>query len=82
MKQSDSGKRWQHPMPDDDGGEEFAAGSKYDEILQKCYLCGRMITSGVLLYQVQGSTEEFDSQQCIEDLKRYRLPYIGQRGRE
>ena len=68
-------------MPVDDVLEEFAAGSKYDEILQKCYLCGQMITSGVILYQVEGSTQEFDSQQCIEDLARYRLPYIGQRGR-
>ena len=69
-------------MPDDDALEEFAAGSQYDEILKKCYLCGRMITSSVILHQVEGSTEEFDSRNCIEDLKRYRLPYIGQRGRE
>ena len=69
-------------MPDNDVLEEFAAGSTYDEILQKCYLCGRMITSGVILHQVEGSIQEFDSQQCIEDLKRYRLPFIGERGRE
>ena len=69
-------------MPDDDAREEFAAGSKYDEILQKCYLCGRMVTSGVILHQVEGSAQEFDSQQCIEDLERYRLPFIGPRGRE
>ena len=69
-------------MPNEDAQEEFASGSKYDEILQKCYLCGRMITSGVILHDVEGSIQEFDSQQCIEDLKRYRLPYVGQRGRE
>lgn len=69
-------------MPDDDVLEEFAAGSTYDEILQKCYLCGRMITSGVILHRVQDSIQDFDSQQCIEDLKRYRLPYMGQPGRE
>ena len=69
-------------MPNDGLLEEFAAGSKYDEILQKCYICGRMITSDVILHQVEGSTQEFDSQQCIEDLERYRLPYMGQRVRE
>lgn len=60
--------------------EEFAAGSKYDEILLKCYLCGRMITSDPVLHVVNGTTHQFDSQQCIEDLERYRIPYVGQEG--
>lgn len=61
--------------PDRAGLEEFSAGSKYDEILQKCHLCGRMITSNPIVHDVEGISQDFDSSQCIEDLQRYRTRF-------